>query len=127
MKIEDVIKLAREAKLQDVTVPATMPGVMMARENVSKWNLPVDHMVLSESVRQRFFADEDFIRSIDPEPLIENVKKGSICTLYGMTVLADLEGVLEQDTIVVVSTIGLEAEKRAYPAERYVFKCRMAV
>lgn len=124
--VPELIEFARDTKLSGVTYPLSLLGMMKARNHISEHNLPVDTLVLSESIRRAFFEDGELSRALEIEPEAENVKKGVIGVLYGMTVLEDPEQKLEEGSITVLSTYHLKMDPPKHPREHCAFKCLLS-
>jgi hypothetical protein len=121
MTIDQLFKLARDAKLADEPFLVTASGLMKARAEVIKWNIPADHFMMSATLTKLFFPENWFVDAMEPAASREEVDQGMIGTFYGMKVFVDTQGRLEPDTVAVVSkrgcTEGVLGERCVYKAK----------
>ena len=123
MTPEDIFRLAREVKASGAGVPLTPHGLMEARTEVSKWNMPADHFVVSRDLKDRLLAEDWMMSFLDPAVRVSDIDQGFFGTFFGMKFLSDPACAMEPNTAVVVSVIGLGEHA---PVERCIYKCVMA-
>lgn len=124
MNYTETIQKAADAPLRDSTFQMTPSGLMNLRTMVTKWNVPADFIVLSDSVRKKLFKEEWFPKLVTVSDSISGLEQGYIGSMLGMGILTDFKYLLgHDDLIVVVSVKGLAD---GAPEDRCVFKAKVA-
>lgn len=67
----------------------TASGLMNLRNQVSRWNLPVDYWLVANDIWNDIVGDVSFQNNIDPVSKHELLLTGQLGVIYGMTVISD--------------------------------------
>lgn len=87
-------QLANETVGQDnnlTVISGTLAPITLAevRNNVSRWNLPVPHLLMASDLYNDIIGDQDFIQAIEPVARHELIMTGELAVLYGMAITSD--------------------------------------
>lgn len=72
-------------------ISGTLSPITLAevRNNVSRWNLPVPHLLMASDLYNDIIGDTDFIQAIEPVARHELIMTGELAVLYGMAITSD--------------------------------------
>ncbi len=72
-------------------ISGTLSPITLAevRNNVSRWNLPVPHLLMASDLYNDIIGDQDFIQAIEPVARHELIMTGELAVLYGMAITSD--------------------------------------
>ncbi len=72
-------------------ISGTLSPITLAevRNNVSRWSLPVPHLLMASDLYNDIIGDTDFIQAIEPVARHELIMTGELAVLYGMAITSD--------------------------------------
>jgi hypothetical protein len=74
---------------QIVSGTLTPLGLMEVRNQTSRWNLPVPHLLMASDLYTDIVGDSSFIQAIEPVARHELIMTGELAVLYGMAITSD--------------------------------------
>ena len=74
---------------QIISGTLTPLGLMEVRNQTSRWNLPVPHLLMASDLYVDIVGDSSFIQAIEPVARHELIMTGELAVLYGMAITSD--------------------------------------
>jgi hypothetical protein len=74
---------------QIISGTLTPLGLMEVRNQTSRWNLPVPHLLMASDLYTDIVGDSSFIQAIEPVARHELIMTGELAVLYGMAITSD--------------------------------------
>jgi hypothetical protein len=125
LSYDDIRRIAEEAPLQAKEFPITLLGFIEARNEMSCFNLPVDTLVVSDSIWHRICDPntDEFAKVIEPETDKAKISQGVIGVMYGMELVWAPS--LEKDTVCVVAVSHIMSGRNLLGEAKNVLRFRM--